>query len=223
MPHVRECLLCIFVLLFCGSCAAPSSPRNREAPAEKSISVYVIYSGFIHSSLAVRKADIPSGVWPASEDFPKAGFIEVGWGDEKCFREDLTSGNITKALWLSLRTVLRYDSSRRAPGNDQYDPDATIVEVRVSPQGFAKLCAFVAKYHARDARGRPVRLAENWYRARGIYCALHTCNNWVADALRAAGARMVPGFCQLPRPLMRQVKRIGRVVDVRREFPIMRR
>src|SRR5262245_62172033 len=112
LQSVKGCLLCNFALFWCVSCAAPFGTRSRRDLPEQSIPVYVIYSGFIHSSIAVRKADIPAGAWPASGDFPNARFVEVGWGDEKCFREELTSGNITKALMLSLRTVLRYDSSR---------------------------------------------------------------------------------------------------------------
>ncbi|HWB05256.1 MAG TPA: DUF2459 domain-containing protein [Verrucomicrobiales bacterium] len=210
---MHRCLFPAFALFFCVSCTAP----HRSSPA---LPVYVIYSGFIHSSIAVRKADIPPGSLPASDDFPRARFIEAGWGDEKCFREELTSGKITKALLFSCNTALRYDASIYAPGGDLFDPEATIVEIRVTPEGMARLCAFMAKTHARDSMGRSIRLAENWYRGRGLYCALHTCNNWVADALRAAGCTIVPGICQLPRSLMWQVRKLGRVIDVRTEFPV---
>jgi hypothetical protein len=88
----------------------------------------------------------------------------------------------------------------------------TVIQVDLSPRGFARLCRHIEQTYALDAAGRPIRLGEGWYRARGKYSAFRTCNTWAAEGLRQAGCPITPAYCLTPGPLLHQVKRFGRTL-----------
>jgi uncharacterized protein DUF2459 len=205
IAFVAATLLCAI------ACAGPTKslypPRAGETPR----TVYVINHGALHTGLAVKRSDIPRGVWPANRDYSGVKYLEVGWGDEDGYRKPLTSGIAMKALTGSKRTVLLSDgfSSLRAK---LYNPKFSIVAVDLSAGGFAQLCQHVDQTYALDEAGQPIRLEKGWYRARGTYSAFHTCNTWVASALRKAGCPITPAYCLTPGPLLHQAQQFGRVV-----------
>jgi len=198
-------------LLFAAACAGPTKslypPRAGAAPR----TVYVINHGALHTGLAVKRSDIPPGVWPAHRDYFTFKYLEIGWGDDDGYRKPLTSGIAMKALTGSKRTVLLADGFRtlRTKLNN---PKFSIIEVDLSAEGFAQLCRHVDQTYALDRSGQPIRLEKGWYRARGTYSAFHTCNTWVASALRKAGCPITPAYCLTPGPLLHQVRQFGRVV-----------
>ncbi|MEY2560333.1 MAG: hypothetical protein QOG51_748, partial [Verrucomicrobiota bacterium] len=86
----------------------------------------------------------------------------------------------------------------------------TVIQVDLSQAGFARLCGHIERTYALDEAGRPIRLGEGWYRARGKYSAFHTCNTWAAEGLRQAGCPITPAYCLTPGPLLSQVRHFGR-------------
>jgi len=201
------------VVLLCGTgCASsrssnPSPPRAEERPG----SVYVIHHGGLHTGIAVKRSDIPSGVWPAHRDYAGSRFLEIGWGDDDGYRKDLTVGIAVRALLGSTRTVLLADGFQTEDAKvDQ--PRFTVIKVDLSKAGFARLCQHIEQTYALTAEGEPIRLGAGWYRARGTYSAFHTCNTWLAEGLRAAGCPINPATCFLAGPLLRQVRKFGHVL-----------
>jgi len=193
------------------ACAGPANSLYPPRASETVRTVYVINHGALHTGLAVKRSDIPRGVWPANRDYSGRQYIEVGWGDDDGYRKPLTSGIALKALAGSKRTVLLADgfSTLRAKLGD---PKVSIVAVDLSAGGFARLCQHIDQTYALDDAGRSIRLGEGWYRARGTYSAFNTCNTWVAVGLRKAGCPITPGYCLTPGPLLHQVRQFGRVV-----------
>jgi hypothetical protein len=159
----------------------------------------------------VKRSDIPRGVWPANRDYSGCKYFEVGWGDDDGYRKPLTPGIALKALAGSKRTVMLADGfgTLREKLNN---PKLTIVEVTLSARGFVRLCRHIDQTYARDESGRPIRLAKDWYRARGTYSAFNTCNTWVASALRKAGCPITPTYCLTPGPLLYQARQFGHVL-----------
>ena len=209
LRSARQVALAAVTLL--GACAGPVKSLYPPAAGEVPRTVYVINHGALHTGLAVKRSDIPRGVWPAQRDYAGRKYLEVGWGDDDGYRKPLTSGIALKALAGSKRTVLLADGFSTL-GAKLENPKISIVAVDLSTKGFARLCQHVDQTYALDQTGRPIRLGQGWYRARGTYSAFHTCNTWVADALRQAGCPITPGYCLTPGPLLHQVRRFGRVI-----------
>ena len=154
------------ILLGAVACAGPIKSLYPPRAGETARTVYVINHGALHTGLAVKRSEIPRGVWPENRDYSGFKYLEVGWGDDDGYRKPLTSGIAMKALAGSKRTVLLSDgfSALRAKLDD---PRVSIVEVDLSAGGFARLCEHVEQTYALDESGRPIRLGKGWYRARG--------------------------------------------------------
>lgn len=201
----------VSLALLLASCAGPIKslypPRTGETPR----SIYVVHHGTLHTGLAVKRSDIPPGLWPANRDYAKSKYLEVGWGEDDGYRKPLTAAIAIKALAGSKRTVVLADgfSAVREKVNS---PRFTVIQVDLSDRGFTRLCRHIDQTYALDEAGRPIRLGKGWYRARGTYSAFRTCNNWAAEGLRQAGCPITPAYCLTAGPLLSQVRRFGRVL-----------
>ena len=199
----------IFLALFAVGCAGPTKSLYPPRPGETARSVYVVHHGSLHTGLAVKRADIPAGVWPASRDYGKFRYLEIGWGEDDGYRKPLTTAIAINALAGSRQTVLLADGFN-AVREKVKAPRFTVIQVDLSERGFARLCQHIEETYALDEAGQPVRLGEGWYRARGTYSAFRTCNTWAAEGLRKAGCPITPAYCLTPGPLLSQVRRFGR-------------
>jgi hypothetical protein len=203
--------------LLSAGCAGPIKSLYPPTAGATARSIYVINHGALHTGLAVKRSDIPAGLWPANRDFAKSRYLEVGWGDDDGYRKPLTVDIAVKALAGSRRTVLLADgfSAVREKVNTAR---FTVIQVELSDRGFARLCRHIEQTYALDEAGRPIRLQEGWYRARGTYSAFRTCNTWAAEGLRQAGCPITPAYCLTPGPLLSQVRHFGRVLRPPQSF-----
>jgi hypothetical protein len=197
--------------LVAAGCAGPIKSLYPPAAGETPRSIYVINHGGLHTGLAVKRSDIPAGLWPANRDYAKSKYLEVGWGDDDGYRKPLTVGIAVKALAGSRRTVLLADGFN-AVREKVTARRFTVIQVNLSDRGFARLCRHIEQTYAVDAAGQPVHLGEGWYRARGTYSAFRTCNTWAAEGLRQAGCPIAPAYCLTPGPLLSQLRNFGRVL-----------
>src|SRR5216117_2715228 len=122
----------VAILLLCGGgCAGPTKSLYPPRTGETHRTVYVINHGTLHTGLAVKRSDIPGGVWPANRDYSSYKYLEVGWGDDDGYRKPLTSGIALKALTGSKRTVLLSDGFSAL--REKLDaPRFTVIEVDLS-------------------------------------------------------------------------------------------
>jgi len=194
------------------ACSSVKKPASDSRPAGRPATIYVVHHGTLHTGLALKRSDIPSGHWPASRDYARRNYIEVGWGDDDGYRKPLTVGIALKALAGSKRTVLLADGFNQSIRQKYTDPKFTVLAVDLSRAGFGRLCDHIQQTYALDARGDPIRLGRGWYRARGTYSAFNTCNTWVAAGLRKAGCPIDPTFCLLPGQLLARVRPFARAV-----------
>src|SRR5262245_52075473 len=61
------------------ACAAAPVAEVRPASGGPVVAVYLVAHDE-HTGIALRRADIPAELWPERRDFPRAEFLEVGWG-----------------------------------------------------------------------------------------------------------------------------------------------
>src|SRR6185503_5452163 len=78
-------------LLLAAGCAGPNPSLFPPRAGEKPRSIYVIHHGALHTGLAVKRSDIPAGVWPAHRDYSRNKYLEIGWGEDDGYRKPLTA------------------------------------------------------------------------------------------------------------------------------------
>jgi uncharacterized protein (TIGR02117 family) len=181
-------------LLLCSSCTGGAKAPSFSAEDEPLASIYLINHGK-HAGIVVRKADIPSGLWPESSDFPDADYLELGWGDWDYYQTD------DPGLWLALKAAFWSTASVlhvvgvKGSVADRF-AGYEVIRLELAPDNFARLVAYIHQSFARngEAKARPIGpgygLGSRFYPARGEFHLYNTCNGWVARALEAAGYSM---------------------------------
>lgn len=117
-----------------------------------------------------------------------------------------------KALLGDPHTVLLAEGFSQPIARKYQDPKFTVLAVDLSTAGIARLCDHIEQTYAQDQNGKPVRLGDGWYRARGTYSAFNTCNTWIAAGLNKAGCPISPAFCSMPGQLLGRVRAFARPV-----------
>jgi uncharacterized protein (TIGR02117 family) len=196
-------------------CLGPVADLYPPRAGEVAVPVYVIAHEW-HAGLAVRAGDVPAALWPERADFPRAEYLEVGWGDRDYWQaHEPGIGLGFKALLLPTPSVVRVVGVS-APLAAIF-PESEIIEVRLSRAGFERLSRFVHDSFARDGDTRTPPLTPGWpdvlfYPARGAYHALRTSNTWTAAALRAAGFPITPAYALTAGNVICQTRGHGRVI-----------
>ncbi len=134
-----------------------------------------------------------------------ADWLLLGWGDRDFYMQtrrliDVRPGVLFGALLGLGETTVQV---AWLPGGIQ-----GVRFVRLSPERYRALVRVVDNRLMLDASGRAQAYAgtgygpfDLFYRAHGRYSPVYTCNEWVADALRAAGIA-VPVWAPLPQTLL---------------------
>ena len=177
------------ILLVLSACAAPTGPaQTRESGPV--VAVYLIaHDG--HTGIAVPRADIPDGLWPESREFPRADYLEVGWGNRDYYYGRNQGSWGTLAAALPSPSVLHVAGFRGAPAG--FFRANEIVALAVPVDGFGRLVRHIHDAHERAGALPAAALGPGLYGDSRFYPAwesfhlFRTCNVWTAQALRAAG------------------------------------
>ncbi|CAI8801079.1 DUF2459 domain-containing protein [Methylocaldum szegediense] len=178
--------------------------------------IYLVDLGW-HTGLAVKRADIPPGLWPEAQDFPKAEYLEVGWGDHDFYQSagfNLWYG--IKALLVPTRSVLHVVGVPVHP--TAYFSAADIVEIQLSERQLRQVIVSIHNTYSRTNTDRVQAIApglypdSRFYPAEGKFHMFNTCNVWVARILRDAGLPVVPFFAVSSRGLLSQALEFGKIV-----------
>ena len=219
MTLLRRALLAP-ILLGLGACAAqPPGPVQPQSD-ESVVAIYLVAHDK-HSGIAVRRADIPAGLWPESRDFPRADYLEVGWGDRDYYygRNQGSGDALRAAFGFSNPSVLHVAGVRGTLM--QNFPASEIVELMLSREGFEHLVRYI--HDAYDRAGAPAAVPlgpglygdSRFYPGRETFNLLRTCNVWTAQGLRGAGLPVEDSITL--GGLMSQAREIGKVIQMPRE------
>jgi uncharacterized protein (TIGR02117 family) len=144
-----------------------------------------------------------------------AGFdrLEIGWGDERFYREVPTVESLTVAL--AIRALLRpgNPSVLHVVGIDRDPstafPNSDLVRLELGQAGFERLADKLDASFARDPNSLlPEPLGPGLYgtslffRANGAFHLFNVCNHWIAGLIDAAGVPTAPVLATLPSGLL---------------------
>ncbi|MCC3156772.1 TIGR02117 family protein [Hymenobacter sp. 15J16-1T3B] len=190
----------VFVLLLLGGTLVPRHPGFRPTP--DGVPIYVVSNGF-HTDVVLPVREPRSGQdwlqrlgqpqWQAQ--FGQYDYVAFGWGNERFYLESYggklpKAGTVLRAL-LPGRTLMHVDFYRHGP-----QPGPRVVPLRISLAQYQQLSRYVEQSFAPDSAGHwQLRTAAGYspedffFRARGRYHALRTCNDWTNQALGRSGIR----------------------------------
>ncbi len=205
-------MLCGALVVLAAGCLGPVAslyPPGLDAPTEP---VWVVDHGW-HTGLVMERSAIPAGLLPEQDDFPIARYLEVGWGDADFYQAREPD------IWAALRAAVASRASVvhvvGLPARpEEIFAGGDVVQIRLSRPGFEALARFVDDAFGREGRPRAPMLGGGlygtsaFYPARPRYHLLHTCNTWIARALRAAGVPITPVYAMTAGNLMWQVRRL---------------
>lgn len=178
-------------------------PRHADfQPTPDGVPIFVVSNGF-HTDVVLPLREPRTGQdwlqqlgqpqWQAA--FGQYPYVAFGWGNEQFYLQSYgghfpKAGTVARAL-LPGRTLMHVDFYRQAPR-----AGARVVPLRISPEQYQRLSQYVAASFAPDSAGHwTLRNAAGYtpedffFRARGRYHALRTCNDWTNQALAYAGIR----------------------------------
>ena len=172
----------------------PANPGWR-AP-ESGVTIWVESNG-IHTGFVMPK--VAAGIdWrpfaPAADlrdpRYARFDHVAIGWGEHGFYLgtptwAELRPGTVLAAALGSGRTLLHVEHVP-APRDG---PDERRIVLR--PEEYRRLATFIITARVGGGRRWPGYGANDvFYQARGRYSALHTCNSWTGEGLRAAGVRV---------------------------------
>ena len=209
---LKRVLLPLILLAPVACATAPTGPAPR--PDEPAVSFWLVTQD-AHTGIAVRRADIPAGLWPESRDFPQADYLEVGWGERNYYM------GRDQGFWGTLRVALGSNPSVlhvagiRGPLPARF-PASEIVELSLPASGYERLIRHI--HDAYDRSGVPVVAPlgpglygdSRFYPGRESFSLLRTCNVWTAQGLREGGLPVSDAITL--EGLMSQVRTMGKSV-----------
>jgi uncharacterized protein (TIGR02117 family) len=209
-------VLLVFLVWLDNGCVGPVKGLFPVPAGQPARTIYVVHRG-LHTGVVVKAADVPAWAWPQSLAFPKAEYIEVGWGDSQGYRFPLTPHSACRALFYSQGSVLLVHLFTNTVIAEYSGDSSEIIEVQLSPRGFDRMCDYIGATYALDASNRPIPMptphgGEEFFLAQGHYSMLNNCNDWTAGALREAGCPISSRWSVLPGIVMHETRGFGRVI-----------
>ncbi len=190
------------------------------APGAPTAGIVVVSHGY-HSGVALPRALLAeeasvhglSALGYIATRFAGFDWLEIGWGDERFYRQVPTVQSLTFALavhalfWPNNPSVLHVVGVPHNPRT--MFPYSDLVRLDLSTAGFERLAKQLDASFARDRPDRPPQdLGPGLYgtslffRANGAFNLFHVCNHWTAGLLDAAGVPTAPVLATLPDGLL---------------------
>jgi len=191
MKSKLKYVLLMIVLIGSVSCVGSIEKIAMADSSRSAVTVYLVNYGW-HTGLIIPKASIPEGLWPESEDFPDAHYLEVGWGDSDYYQAR------SPDLWMTLKAALWPTASVLyvKPVVMSSALHYELIKLKLSSDAFYHLCRYIHESFDRAGFIRAVALnlatysGGRFYPATGSFHLFRTCNAWTVSALGAAGIPM---------------------------------
>jgi hypothetical protein len=191
------------------------TPNTCMAGDEGSTIVYIARRGW-HIDVGLAAADLPPPLKAVASDLPDARYVFFGFGD----RHYLLAKNhdapvLLSALWPGAAIILvtgLTQSPEAGFGSQQ------VVQLKLSPNQASMLRDFI--WRSMQTENETLNIYRQgpyedslYFLATAKYSALHTCNTWVAQSLKAAGLHIHTAGVIFAGQLWSQIMRLKRTQD----------
>jgi len=215
---VRTVIVCFVILLSVG-CHGPVAELYPPKSAADAVEMFVVNNHW-HTGFVLPYAQLPPRLKRLMSSFRDEKWVEIGWGDAAFYpAPSATSGLAVHAMFFSRGSVLHVAGFDAEPLERYRDYCVELYRLRVSEAGYARLMGFLDATFATSDSSDSIELGpglygfSRFYRARGKYSCLHTCNNWLADGVRTTGFPISPGYAFTAGNAGWQIKHFGRRYD----------
>jgi hypothetical protein len=202
----------LFVSMLLAGCSAAPPLAPERAPLAPAAMVYVARRGW-HIDVGFALSDLEPPLAALGAQFPGARYLTFGFGDRRYLMSRNHGGpQLLAALWpgpgLLLVTALK-GTPAEAFGVDQ------VMAVRVDREQLRAVQAFIwQSLSVRPDGAGPLAAGPYegslYYDAALRYSALHTCNTWAAEAIRASGLPIHAAGVVFAGQLWGQISRLNR-------------
>jgi uncharacterized protein (TIGR02117 family) len=202
----------LFVSMLLAGCSTMRPPAPDRTPPGSAAMVYVARRGW-HIDVGFALSDLEPPLAALGADFPGARYLSFGFGDRRYLMSRNHGGpQLLAALWpgagLLLVTALK-GTPEAAFGADQ------VVALRMDREQMRAVEAFVwqslsVRPHGAGPLAAGPYEGSLFYEAAPRYSALHTCNTWAAETLRASGLPIHPAGVVFAAQLWGQIGRLIR-------------
>jgi uncharacterized protein (TIGR02117 family) len=190
------------------------------APGAPTAEVFIVNHGY-HSGVIVSRqslADVANRrgldtLAQVAMRFAAFNWLEIGWGEERFYREVPTVESMTAALAVRALFLPGNPSVLHVVGFDNHPRGAfansDLVRIELGADGFDRLARKLDASFARDGTSSlPQELGPGLYstslffRANGSFHLFNVCNHWTAGLIDAAGVPTAPVLATLPAGLL---------------------
>ncbi|MDA8093899.1 MAG: DUF2459 domain-containing protein [Betaproteobacteria bacterium] len=175
-----------------GSGALTPSPQARRSAASASAAVAVADEGW-HTGLIVRPQSLARVLPKLRHWFPHARYLLIGWGNRRFYMAPNPGLGAALAALAPSRSILLVQGLRHFPDRSPALYGARIRWLCLPRRGMHRLAEDLSGYFIRGPAedlvpvGPGASTNSEFFASTGTYDVLHTCNTWVAAALRAGG------------------------------------
>jgi uncharacterized protein (TIGR02117 family) len=190
------------------------------APGVPTSGIFVVSHGY-HSGVVMPRALLAQdasargsrALGYVAARFADFDWLEIGWGDERFYREvptieAMTFGLAVHALlWPNNASVLHVVGVGSDPR--AFFPNSDLVRLELSTVGFERLADKLDASFARERRDLPPQAlgpglygTSLFFRANGAFHLFNVCNHWTAGLLDAAGVPTAPVLATFPQGLL---------------------
>ena len=204
-------LACAVMLVACTPAAEPL-PIDAGEPLH---GIYVFSTDW-HTGIVLARDALTPGLIPEAADFPRAAYLEFGWGDREYYPSpDPTMGMALAAALMPTPAVMHLAGHQRPPRTNIPEPEVLVLGLSAAALG--RLIAAIDASFERPEGGRAESLARGLYRdswfyaAQGRFHLFNTCNTWTARMLSAAGLAISPSGVNSAEDLMKRLRGLPNV------------
>jgi hypothetical protein len=204
------------ILLVACSTAPPRRAGAQPAHSTDTSAVIYVIKRKWHVDIGFAATDLQSSLASLRADFPAARYLIFGFGDRHyLLDQDRGFGGMLAALWPGPGLILA--TGLTATAQSAFGED-NVIEIRVTAAQARDAQDFVwSTLSTQNGAAAPLHAGPYdgsfYYSASRKYSALHTCNTWAAEALRAANLPVHSAGVALSGQLWTQAQRIGKRQD----------
>ncbi len=190
--------LLLFLLLLSACSTEPHIVISTDIAVTSDKEIYIVSHGW-HTGFIVPADTITQQLPQLKERFQNTPYIEFGWGDRGFYQaEEITSGLTVQAILWPTESVMHVVTVSEPAQN--HFPNSQLETLCLNGKQYSRLISFIENSFFKDSTGNILPLKKGiygdsqFYKARGNYYLMNTCNKWTAKGLNSAGMDIFTDF-----------------------------